>query len=376
MSSVLEEHFGYLSDRVKLDRYKAVIERIVRPEQIVLDLGCGSGVLGLMALRAGAKKVYFVEDGVILEAARQTVVNAGLADSAEFIQTNSFQLTLPEQVDIILCDHVGYFGFDYGILELLSDARQRFLKPDGAIVPTEFELRLAPIESDKYRKLVGQWYDGSVAEEFSWLGSAVANSKHSVNLKSENLLADAAFLATFELGTEIAPFLSWTVEFDCAREGILDGVSGWFDCLLFDDVRMSNSPVIADALKRPQAFLPLAKPVSVRAGERVKVTVMIRHRDQVIGWIIELPDSGQRFAQTTFNGLLLDRESLTRAHPERIAKLSDRGTARQLVLSYCDGKRTLADVEALVLRDFPKLFPSAQATSNFITAVLASDTCE
>jgi SAM-dependent methyltransferase len=376
MSSVLEEHFGYLSDRVKADRYKTVIDRLVRPEHTVLDLGCGSGVLGLMALRAGAQKVFFIEEGVILEAARQTVVNAGFADKAEFIQSNSFQLRLPEQVDIILCDHVGYFGFDYGILELLADARQRFLKPDGVIIPAEFELKLAPIGSDECRKLVGQWHDGSVDEEFGWLGAAAANSKHSVNLKLEDLLADGEILATLQLGTEIPPFLSWSVEFDCARDGMLDGVAGWFDCLLFDNVRMSNSPGIASPLKRSQAFLPLAKPVSVSAGERVKVTVMIRHRDHVIGWIIELPDSGQRFAQTTFNGLLLDRESLTRAHPERIATLSDRGKARQLVLSYCDGKRTLAEVESLVLRDFPQLFPSTRATSTFITAVLASDTCE
>ena len=97
MSSVLTEHFGYLSDQIKVDRYKTVIDRIVRPKHIVLDLGCGSGVLGLMALRAGAQKVYFVEEGVILEAARQTIVNAGLADKAEFFQTNSFQLPCPNR---------------------------------------------------------------------------------------------------------------------------------------------------------------------------------------------------------------------------------------------------------------------------------------
>ena len=376
MTSVLEEHFGYLSDQVKIDRYKTVIERIVRPEHTVLDLGCGSGVLGLMALKAGAQKVYFVEEGVILEAARQTVVNAGFSDRAEFIQTNSYQLSLPERVDVILCDHVGYFGFDYGILDLLADAKQRFLKPDGLIIPTEFELRLAPVESVEHRKLVGQWYDGSVGEEFSWLGSAAANTKHGVNLDSEALLADAVPLATLRLGSSIEPFLTWAVEFECARDGILDGIAGWFDCLLFDDVRMSNAPTAADALKRPQAFLPLAKPIDVSAGEHICVTVMIRHQDHVIGWIIELPDSGQRFAHTTFNGLLLDREAITRAHPERVATLNDRGEARRIVLSYCDGERTLAEVESLILRDHPNLFPSAQATLKFITAVLAADTSE
>ncbi len=67
----------------------------------------------------------------------KTVADAGFADKAEFFQANSFELTLPERADVVICDHVGYFGFDYGILELLADAKQRFLKPGGIIIPAQ-----------------------------------------------------------------------------------------------------------------------------------------------------------------------------------------------------------------------------------------------
>ena len=147
MAKTLEEHHGYLSDRVKLAQYQAAIDRLVRPEHVVLDLGCGTGLLGLMALRAGAGMVYFVEEASVIEIARRTVTEAGFADRAAFCQASSFELALPERVDVVLCDHVGYFGFDYGILELLADAQHRFLKPDGIIVPAQIELKLAPIES-------------------------------------------------------------------------------------------------------------------------------------------------------------------------------------------------------------------------------------
>jgi SAM-dependent methyltransferase len=311
MSKTLDEHFDYLSDRVKREQYQAAIEQLVRPGHIVLDLGCGTGLLGLMALRAGARKVLFVEEGVIIEVARQTVAEAGFADKAEFFKANSFKLELPERADVILCDHVGYFGFDYGILELLADARQRFLKPDGVIVPGEIELKLAPVESETCRKLVGQWRDGSVPDEYSWLATAAANTKHGIQFEGKELLADAATLAMLEFGTEAPPYLSWSAEFNCARDGTLDGVAGWFDCRLTDDIHMTNSPASEEHVDRPQAFFPLDAPVIVKAGDRILVTVMARHKDHVIGWVVDLPDAGKRFAHTTFNGLLLDSEALS-----------------------------------------------------------------
>jgi protein arginine N-methyltransferase 1 len=374
MAKTLDEHYGYLSDRVKLEQYQAAIDRLVRPEHAVLDLGCGAGLLGLMALRAGANRVLFVEEAAIIEVARQTVADAGFADKAEFFQVNSFELTLPEQVDVVICDHVGYFGFDYGILELLADARQRFVKPDGIIVPGEIELKLAPVESVACRRLVGQWWDGSVPGEYSWLGTAAANTKHATRFEQEELLAEAETLATLELGAEAAPFLSWSAEFSCTRDGTLDGVAGWFDCRLTDYIHMTNSPVTDGHINRPQAFFPLDAPVAVTAGERIRVTMMARHQDHVIAWVIELPDTGTRFTHTTFNGLLLDSEALTRAQPDRVAKLNDRGRARQVVLSYCDGHRTIAEIQEIVRREHPGLFPSAVAATSFITRVLSRDT--
>ena len=374
MAKTLEEHFGYLSDGVKIEQYRTAISRLVRPEHVVLDLGCGTGLLGVMALRAGARKVYFIEEGDVIEVARQTVATAGFADQAEFFKTNSYELALPEPVDVVICDHVGYFGFDYGILSLLNDARLRFLKPDGIVVPSQIELQLAPVGSESCSEFVGQWRDGSVPDEFSWLGTAAANTKHATRVSQQDLLADAVSLTTLELSAEAEPFLSLEAEFNCTRDGSMDGVSGWFKARLFDDVSVTNSPVATQSLDRPQAFLPLDTAVDVSVGDRIHVTIMARPEDNVLGWIIELPDRGKRFAHTTFNGLLLDHEALTRAQPDRVARLNNRGLARQVVLSYCDGQRTVAEIQALVQRDHPDLFPSAQATTSFVTQVLAWDT--
>ena len=178
------------------------------------------------------------------------------------------------------------------------------------------------------------------------------------------------------MGAEAPGYLSWNAEFVCTKKGKLDGVVGWFDCRLIDDVRMTNSPAAAGAIERPQAFLPLEAPTSVAKGERISVTIMARPLDNLIGWDVRLPGAGKHFTQSTFNGLLLDSAALARARPDRIARLNDRGRARQIVLSYCDGERTIAEVQALVQRDHPGLFPSRRAAESFIMQVLAWDTSE
>ena len=376
MTEALEEHYGYLSDRVKLERYQAAIEKVVQSDHVVLDLGCGSGLLGLLALKAGARKVLFVEQASIIEVARRTVIEAGFEDRALFFHSNSFELTLPERVDVILCDHVGYFGFDYGVIDLLADAKRRFLKTGGITIPAAVEIQLAPVESASARALVQRWRNNSVLDDYAWVGTPAANTTHGVDLGSDNLLSDGQSLATLELGDDADDFLTWQAEFTCSRDAQLDGLLGWFDCLLHEDIHITNSPVADDALLRPQAFLPLEEPISVRADQRINATIMARHRDNVIAWVVELPDTGQRFSLTTFNGLLLDDVALNRARPDRVAALNDRGHARQIVLGYCDGSRTVTEIEELVLRDHPALFPSQQALQTFVRNVLTWDTGE
>ncbi|HUP76878.1 MAG TPA: 50S ribosomal protein L11 methyltransferase [Acidimicrobiales bacterium] len=64
------EHAGYLNDSVKLDAYRAALTELVKPGMSVLDVGSGTGILGVMAVEAGARVVYAVESGGILGVAR------------------------------------------------------------------------------------------------------------------------------------------------------------------------------------------------------------------------------------------------------------------------------------------------------------------
>ena len=80
MASVLEEHIEYLTLPGRNALYAKAISRIIKPGDVVVDLGCGVGVLGLLCLEAGAARVYGIDHSDAIELARETVAKAGLSD--------------------------------------------------------------------------------------------------------------------------------------------------------------------------------------------------------------------------------------------------------------------------------------------------------
>ena len=99
-------------------------------------------VSGLACLQAGAARVLAIDATPMIEVARETFARAGLADRCELIRGQSFRIDVPVQADVAICDHVGFFGFDYGITELLQDAPGIFsTSTNGVRVSEQPELR-------------------------------------------------------------------------------------------------------------------------------------------------------------------------------------------------------------------------------------------
>jgi hypothetical protein len=371
---MLEEHLGYIADRTRLDRFRAAIAEVLRSGDRVADLGCGSGILGLLCLQAGASHVYAIESSNVAEVARRTLTRSGYGDRATIVRNLSQRVELPERVDLLICDHVGFFGVDYGILQLLRDARRRFLKTDGRMIPARLRLWIAAVESTAGHEMAERWGSQAIVPDFRWLREGAVNSRHAIELSQVDVASTPAQICDIDLAADHPDFFSWRTELRIERDCVIHGLGGWFDCALAPDIWMTNSPLAGAPIKRSQAFLPIDEPVAAKEGDRVLVHIMARPADNLLAWSLDFPAVGRRFDQSTWQALLLAPEDLMRSRPERVPRPSREGRAHGIVLGYCDGLRTAREIEHAVLRDHPALMATPEATATFVAQVLSRDT--
>ena len=134
-----------LHDDRRTGDYLAALAEAVRPGDVVLDVGTGSGVLAVAAARAGARRVYAVEASDIAEVAERVFAANGVQDQVTLVRGWSRQIELPEQADLLVSEIIGNEPFEEEILETTLDARRRLLKPQARMIPRTLTLLARPL---------------------------------------------------------------------------------------------------------------------------------------------------------------------------------------------------------------------------------------
>lgn len=370
MSGALEEHFSYIADAVRTERFRQAIARVIEPGDVAVDLGCGFGLLGILCLQAGAARVWGIDQTEAIEIARETAQRAGFVGRYQCIRESSFRGEIPEKADVLICDHVGYFGFDYGIIDMLGDARRRMLKPGGTIMPQSLTIFVAGIESAACGKNACGWVDPAIPKEFHWLKDHGVNSKYPYKFAVDELATGAGAFCTVDLRSENAERIGGTAEVEATRDSELVGIGGWFEAELAPAVTMTNSPLDAAAINRDQLFLPFDRALEVQSSDAVRIRIDAHHSSNIISWIAENLRTGERRSQTTWKSKILAPEDVL--HPEaRVPRLSKFGTATQVLARLIDGKRTARQIEDEVAAHYPDLLPSEAEVRHFVRCELA-----
>jgi type I protein arginine methyltransferase len=370
MSEVLAEHIEYLTLPGRNALYRQAIAATLSPGDLVADLGCGVGVLGMFCLEAGAARVWGIDNSDAIHLARDVLAKAGFADRYECISGSTFRTVLPEQVDLIICDHVGFWGFDYGIVQLMRDARRRFLKPGGAMIPQAITLMVAGVSSDGCLAKATGWAQDIVPPQYRWLDDLSRNVRYSYGFSAEELIAAPVTLGQVDFADDSPDLYRFDAVLTATRAGQFDGLAGWFDCQLAGDVRMTNNPLAPESIRRSQAFLPAQASFAVEAGDEIGVSLRFRADDTLIAWNITPPGGARRQQMSTFNSTVLMPADLVK-QPGRPLTLSAEGKARAFVLAQVDGVRSGEEIAAQVLAEWPDMLPTPQAVHDFVKTVLA-----
>ncbi len=140
-------HVPMVNDAPRNDAYEAAIKATVRPGDLVLEIGTGSGLLAMMAARAGATVVTCEAVPWIAETARKVIEANGLSDRITVVNTLSTALTvgdvLPRRADVLLSEIVASDFLSERIIPAVADARTRLLTPEARILPERGGVRCA-----------------------------------------------------------------------------------------------------------------------------------------------------------------------------------------------------------------------------------------
>ena len=281
----LEYHRGMVCDEPRTSAYARAIAETVRPGDVVVDIGTGTGLLAMMAARAGARTVYAIESARVAELARRVVAANGFEDTIVVVEAVSDDVTLPELGDVLVSEILWNAGLGEGIVASFADARGRLLKPDARIVPGRVEMWTAPVDSPGAYASVEAWGADVAGFDYTVVRDVAADATFTYWFSAEELLAGGSAVGAVDLTGPLDYTFAGEATFAAARDGVVHGLGAWFASDLSPGVRLDNEPPAQGSWMH--AYLPVKNPVPVAAGDPIRARIEVLTVDELWRWSVE-----------------------------------------------------------------------------------------
>jgi len=277
------EHARMLHDNRRTHDYIAALEAAVRPDDVVLDIGTGSGILAVAAVRAGARHVYAVEASDIADVAAKVFEINGVADRVTLVPGWSRELQLPERADLLVAELIGNEPFEEEILETTLDARRRLLKPDARLVPYALTVFARPLLIPEHeirqrtfgRAAVERWRRLYDVDLTPLLEAALPGPTHTVTegevVATWPTAGPPIALTSVDLATFEEPSVHATADLVADPPGMVNAVALSFCAHLHGNVSHIFDPWRWPSSSWATSVWVLTEPVRIEPGQALRV---------------------------------------------------------------------------------------------------------
>jgi protein arginine N-methyltransferase 1 len=279
----LRSYKWMMEDKVRMDAYQAAIRQVCA-EKVVCEIGVGLGPLSLMALHAGATRVYGIElDPEALSVATEVIRASGFGpDRFIGIVGLSTRVSLPEPVDVLLSETLDSMGIGENTHRYMADARTRLLKPGGVMLPATLDGYAALASPQAYLEERRFWTDdmSSHGLRYDPLLQHLRSVKHTLAIADAELHSGWQCWQKNDFAVQEAATAFASLAFEVARPGRVYGLALAFDAALSTDVRLRTFPEDPKT-HWLQGFAPFPQgPIQVEAGALVYVEMHFGQGDQ------------------------------------------------------------------------------------------------
>ncbi len=289
----IEYHRTLIADQARNSVLFKALKAVIEPGKTrVADIGAGTGLLGAMASRLGAREVFLYEAAAVAGVAEAVIASSGLRNCV-LMPCHSTEMQDPPQVDVIITETLGNYALEEDIILTLNDARRRFLAPGGVILPRGIVQYAAPVTASRLDaelrlwEVAGQEYD----LDFSLPQMMSLNNVYVRRLETSELLAcGEREWDQVDLRQEADPKRSGQVcwEFDATAR--IFGFAVWWQADFGDGLSLSTGPDSV-ATHWEQLYFPIEERLCVEADTQLRAqfgSVSTPEAGTHLAWTAEL----------------------------------------------------------------------------------------
>jgi predicted RNA methylase len=246
-----------LGQKTRIAKFNEAIQRIVSTDDFVVDIGTGSGVLAILAAKAGARRVTAIDvNRESIEYAQKAAVMNGVNDRIDFIESHFSDFVPDERADTVICEMLSSIMLIEQQVPACGHAVENILKPEGKLIPQHATIYLVPVESHM------------MIDRFDFEQIRFPKVLQTASPDATRDLADTKILAEVDFTKNSSDSqIDEMLNFEVVSDGTIHGLVGLFESKLTEDIMLK----MEDGWK--QLFLPLEIPKKVEVGNEFIVRV-------------------------------------------------------------------------------------------------------
>lgn len=269
-------HMDMLKDTQRTCAYRDAIlaNSYLFKDKVVLDVGCGTGILSMFAAKAGARKVIGIDCSSVAEQATKIVKDNGFENVITVIRGKVEEITLDEKVDIIISEWMGYFLLYESMLNTVLYARDKFGAPDVKLFPDQGNMFVCGVTDEHYINSKFKIWENVQGLDFSYFKRLAYIEPLVDTVEPSQIVTNTAPLFSFDINKVTVDELSFNSKYTlvATRDTDLHALSVHFDTPFtagHETIVLDTSPQVPPTHWR-QTVLYLYNPLRMAKGEKVE----------------------------------------------------------------------------------------------------------